>query len=121
MSAHKIKIGILNYHNGINYGAFLRCYALYNLTADQGLDVQVINYKKLQIVSVGNCHARADINLLTIDPFQWLVLIRKAQFVVSSSFHGIVFSVKFMKQFISSPNKAGYNKISSLLHEFPDT
>ena len=89
MSTHKIKIGILNYPNGINYGAFLQCYGLYSLTANQGLDVQVINYKKLQIASVRNYHARADINLLTIDPFQWLVLIRKAQFVVSSSFHGV--------------------------------
>jgi len=74
--------------------------------------------KKLQIVSLGNYHACADINLLTIDPFQWLVLIRKAKFIVTSSFHGVVFSVKFRKQFISSPNKASYNKISSLLHEF---
>ena len=48
MSAHKIKIGILNYHSGINYGAFLQCYALYSLTADQGLDVQVINYKNIR-------------------------------------------------------------------------
>ena len=48
ISAHKIKIGILNYHSGINYGAFLQCYALYNLTANQGLDVQVINYKNIR-------------------------------------------------------------------------
>lgn len=40
-----MKIGILTFHNAINYGAVLQCYALKTFLSQQGHEVYVINYK----------------------------------------------------------------------------
>lgn len=40
-----MKIGILTFHNAINYGAVLQCYALKEFLAQRGHDVQVIDYR----------------------------------------------------------------------------
>lgn len=40
-----MKIGILTFHFGNNYGGILQCYALYNVLSKWGYDVRVINYK----------------------------------------------------------------------------
>jgi len=42
-----MKIGILTFHNGINYGAFFQVYALQNFLLRYGFECQVINYKNL--------------------------------------------------------------------------
>lgn len=40
-----MQIGILTFHNAINYGAVLQCYALKAFLAQRGHDVEVINYR----------------------------------------------------------------------------
>lgn len=40
-----MKIGILTFHNAINYGAILQCYALKEFLIQRGHDVQVIDYR----------------------------------------------------------------------------
>lgn len=40
-----MKIGILTFHFGTNYGGILQCYALYNVLTSQGHEVEVIDYK----------------------------------------------------------------------------
>ncbi len=40
-----MRIGILTFHNAINYGAILQCYALKEFIALRGHDVEVINYQ----------------------------------------------------------------------------
>ena len=40
-----MKIGILTFHNAINYGAVLQCYALKEFLVQRGHDVQVIDYR----------------------------------------------------------------------------
>lgn len=40
-----MKIGILTFHNAINYGAVLQCYALKEFLSQRGHDVQVIDYR----------------------------------------------------------------------------
>lgn len=40
-----MKIGILTFHNAINYGAVLQCYALKEFLIQRGHDVQVIDYR----------------------------------------------------------------------------
>jgi len=41
------KVGILTFHDGINYGAFLQVYCLYHTIRDMGFMVEVINYKNI--------------------------------------------------------------------------
>ena len=40
-----MKVGILTYHDGINYGAFFQVYALQSFLLRHGFQCQVINYK----------------------------------------------------------------------------
>lgn len=40
-----MKIGILTFHFGTNYGGILQCYALYRYLKSQGHNVEVIDYK----------------------------------------------------------------------------
>lgn len=42
-----MKVGILTFHDGINYGAFLQVYALQSFLLRHGFECQVINYKSL--------------------------------------------------------------------------
>jgi hypothetical protein len=42
-----MKIGILTFHDGINYGAFFQVYALQSYLLNLGYQCQVINYKSL--------------------------------------------------------------------------
>ena len=72
---------------------------------------------KRQIVSIGRAVPWADINILDVDPFEWLWFMKNSSFIVTSSFHGTIFSIKYEKQFISIPNKASYNKIDYLLRK----
>jgi len=68
-----------------------------------------------EIVSIGRALTWADKNILDVDPFEWLWFFKNASFVVTSSFHGTIFSIKYKKQFFSIPNKASFNKIDYLL------
>jgi hypothetical protein len=42
-----MKVGILTFHDGINYGAFFQVYSLQSFLLRHGFDCQVINYKSL--------------------------------------------------------------------------
>lgn len=57
----------------------------------------------------------------TINPSvsEWLYNFREAKFIVTDSFHGVVFSILFKKQFICVGNKKrGYTRFESLLNLF---
>ena len=50
---------------------------------------------------------------------EWLSYIRNAEYIVTDSFHGIVFSIIFKKQFIAICNKnRGASRFHSLLKDF---
>lgn len=40
-----MKVGILTFHNVINYGGVLQCYALQQTLIEEGYDVEIINYE----------------------------------------------------------------------------
>ena len=42
---NKIKIGIITFHFGYNYGGVLQCIALQNILKEMGYDVEVIDYR----------------------------------------------------------------------------
>ena len=42
------KIGIITFHDGINYGTFLQCFSLQSYLTQEGHDVTVINYKSFE-------------------------------------------------------------------------
>jgi hypothetical protein len=44
---HQKNIGILTFQDGINHGAYLQVYSLYNYIKKCGLNVEIINYKNI--------------------------------------------------------------------------
>lgn len=40
-----MRVGILTFHNAINYGAVIQCYSLMKVLEQRGHDVEVVNYK----------------------------------------------------------------------------
>ena len=66
--------------------------------------------KKLKIIELN------DQSLVRPNPKEWLSLIKNADFVVTDSFHGCVFSVIFHKNFYTFTNeKRGNDRIISFL------
>lgn len=53
--------------------------------------------------------------LQTLDAFEFIYLIKNADFVVTSSFHGTAFSVIFQKQFFATGMKNNSGRVASLL------
>jgi hypothetical protein len=46
----KKKIGIITYHNVLNYGAYLQVYSLQNFLKKKDYEVEIINYKSLRFI-----------------------------------------------------------------------
>lgn len=72
---------------------------------------------KLKVVNlphIDNYHAMddelGDINLYDVDPFDFIRLIRDAEYVVTDSFHGSVFSILMHKKFITFYRKPSTEK-----------
>lgn len=55
--------------------------------------------KKIPLISVGTYNAWCDENLI-VTPWQFLAYLKAAKYVVVSTFHGTVLSIKFNKQFV---------------------
>lgn len=73
--------------------------------------------KGLKIVSVGYSNKWADENIVSLGPFEWLSYIRNANFVLTSTFHGTIFSIKYERNFVTSINDSIRNKTVGLLEE----
>ncbi len=52
---------------------------------------------------------------LSLDPIEWMREMRDASAVMTSTFHGVVFSLKFRKPFLYVTNDKAHNRVSSLL------
>lgn len=70
---------------------------------------------QLTIVATGSLCKWADLNL-AVGSFEWLWLVKHAEMIVTGTFHGSVFSIKYNKKFAVLTN--GSDKVSSLLKEF---
>lgn len=69
----------------------------------------------LKTVCVGYQHAWCDIDRTTVGPVQWLSWFAQARYIVTSTFHGTIFAIKFRKLFVCSMNPAILNKVGSLV------
>ena len=70
---------------------------------------------ELKVVATGSLCEWADINL-NVGSFEWLWLVQNAACVVTNTFHGSVFSIKYNKNFITFGKES--DKVKSLLSEF---
>jgi hypothetical protein len=50
-----------------------------------------------------------------VGPFQWLRVMNEARAVMTSTFHGVVFALKYGKEFLYVTNDKAHNRVASLL------
>ena len=70
--------------------------------------------EKLMVIATGSVCEWADENPIP-NPFEWLSLIKNSKYVITSTFHGTVFSIQLNKQFITIETTSG--KVKSVLEE----
>ena len=62
-------------------------------------------HSSLPIFHVGSHKSKyADVNYLDLSPSDWIGLFKNANFIITSSFHGMAISIKFQKNFITIPH-----------------
>ena len=98
-------------------GKYIFCY---NLMIDPKADAfaQEMGKKlKLPVVRIIGkiCSYRDDGINSIIDPISFLALIRNAEYVISSSFHGVALSIQFHKEFYAMGMNNNSGRVSSLL------
>ena len=88
----------------------------YEFSYEQILKVKKFaRLKKLKLISLGLYNDWCDENI-KIDSFEFLSYIKNSKYVVTSTFHGTVFSILLEKNFITFSNNK--SKIKYLLEEF---
>ncbi len=70
-----------------------------------------------KLIAVGYEKSWCDENVINIGPYEWVAFFQKADYIITNTFHGTIFSIKNKKKFaIVNPGKKS-NKITSLLTE----
>lgn len=73
--------------------------------------------KNLRLLSIGHYFPWCDETLVPT-PFEVLDYFRDAAYIVTDTFHGTIFSIKFNKQFATIVRGMNNNKLTSLLEQF---
>lgn len=73
-------------------------------------------YRK-KIVCIGSYQACCDL-FFTTDPFELLAYVKGADFIITDTFHGSVFSIKYNKLFATIVRDSNRQKLSDLLERF---
>jgi hypothetical protein len=68
-----------------------------------------------QLISVGYLNPWCDTSIIAASPFEWLGLLQNANFVITSMYHGILFSIVFKRPFCAMVTGYRVNKIVDLL------
>lgn len=94
----------------------------YNILEDREVDRYAVKYAKKHNLRLINLVPRiydkayTKDDYITAGPLEFLRLVRDAEFVISSSFHGVAFSIIYQKQFIAKLNHKA-ERVSSLLEQ----
>ena len=78
--------------------------------SEHNLRVECVGYPP-PLRSIGYCDR---INM-TANPFEWIRIFADAEQVVTSTFHGVVFSIKMRRRFWYIENAKAHNRVTSLL------
>ncbi|WP_319558026.1 polysaccharide pyruvyl transferase family protein [Thiomicrorhabdus sp.] len=94
---------------------YLLVYAYYLRDGEIKSAIAFARKKGLEIISIGYQNTWADKNVIALGPFEWLSYFHHASFVLTSTFHGTIFSLKYEKNFATSMNDNIKNKTISLI------
>ena len=94
---------------------FLLVYA-YSLRSTDISQIKVFaKNNKLKVIAVGYSQPWADFNIINLGPFEWIGYFNKAAFILTGTFHGTLYALKYRKNFITSNNKGISNKTKTIL------
>ncbi len=97
------------------YKNFILIYA-YQINLDQIRQVKEFAKKKnLNTIAIAYNQPWCDRNITAISPFEYLGYFRKADYIITSTFHGTIFSIKYKKKFVTIPNIHINNKLRYIL------
>lgn len=89
----------------VDLSNFLFLYYYGNVEMNDQLKIQSFAKEKcLKIVTFGNGNSWCDVNL-AYDPFVFLFLYNKADYIITNTFHGTVFATIFEKKFVVIKNE----------------
>lgn len=87
---------------------------------DQQL-ADIMSYAKRmnkKLISVGYDNKGCDRNVVALGPFEWLGYVKNAALVITSMYHGLLFSIKYNKEFIVINTPERENKIGDIINHF---
>ena len=87
---------------------------IYGIVFSEEEKIKIVNYcklKKLKMISIGYYNNWVDKNFIHADPDEFLSYISNAEYIFTSMFHGVMFSVKFKKNFWYSSDPIRANKL----------
>lgn len=94
---------------------FLLVYAYALRDTDVSQTIAFCKKNKLKVVAVGYSQPWADFNIINLGPFEWIGYFNEASYVLTGTFHGTLYSLKYRKNFITSNNKGISNKTKTIL------
>lgn len=106
--------------NKLNRRKYVLIYAYTNRIEDEHEISAIKNFAKereLDIVSVGLFQKWCPVNLVA-NPFELLEYVIKSEYIITDTFHGAVFSIKYGKKFCAIIRDSNYNKLNDLLQRF---
>lgn len=97
---------------------YLLLYVENSLHAEEVDFIRFIAQKRnLIIISIGDPYYVADKKIVNVSPICWLRYLNHASYVVTTFYHGTIFSIKFKKQFTTFARKHKFNKTGDLLND----
>ena len=97
------------------YKNFILIYA-YQINLDQVKQVKEFAKKKnLNTIAIAYNQPWCDRNIISLSPFEWLGYFRQADYIITSTFHGTIFSIKYNKKFVTIPNIHIDNKLRYIM------
>jgi len=97
---------------------YLLVYALEQLNDSQ--IKQIKNFamqKNIQLIAIHSRRKWCDKNVIAVDPFEWLGYFKNATYIVTTTFHGTIFSIKYNTNFCVVDNSRIHNKTQAILSE----
>lgn len=94
---------------------YILVYAYHLRENEKNTIIKFAKEKRLKLISVGYSNSWCDKNIIEIGPFEWLGYFKNAEYVLTSTFHGTIFSLKYRRNFVTSTNPGIEAKIKTIL------
>ena len=94
---------------------------VYSTGVELKMQKRIIDFAKRNkktLIGIGYYLPWCNENIMTVDPFQWIGFFERADMIITSMFHGTIFSIKYHKEFCTIMEAYRINKIKNMLEEF---